>query len=74
MPKATSEAGASSPDGAPPDGGGFNAPRIAGLRLDSARLQPGMSATAEIKTGQRPVIDFLPSPLARRVGEAGLER
>jgi len=69
MPKITSESGASAPDDVRLDRGD-----AAGLRLDPTRLQPGMSVTAEIKTGQRPVIDFLLSPLARRVGEAGRER
>ncbi|MGE0596153.1 MAG: leukotoxin secretion protein D [Hyphomonadaceae bacterium] len=41
------------------------------------RLQPlsaGMAATAEIKTGRRRIIEFLLSPLQRRVEEAGRER
>ena len=33
-----------------------------------------MAVTAEIKTGQRRIIEFLLSPLARRVEEAGRER
>jgi hemolysin D len=37
-------------------------------------LTSGLSATAEIKTGDRPVIDYLLSPLARRLHEAGRER
>jgi hemolysin D len=37
-------------------------------------LVPGLSATAEIKTGDRRIIDYLLSPLARRVAEAGRER
>jgi hemolysin D len=37
-------------------------------------LSPGLSATAEIKTGDRPIIDYLLSPLARRMHEAGRER
>ncbi len=40
------------------------------------RLQPlsaGMAATAEIKTGRRRIIEFLLSPLARRVEKAGRE-
>jgi hemolysin D len=37
-------------------------------------LSSGLSATAEIKTGDRPVIDYLLSPLARRLHEAGRER
>lgn len=38
------------------------------------RLEPGLAATAEIKTGDRRIIDFLLSPLARRVREGGRER
>ena len=37
-------------------------------------LAPGLSTTAEIKTGDRKVIDYLLSPLARRLDEAGRER
>jgi hemolysin D len=37
-------------------------------------LAPGFSATAEIKTGKRRIIEYLLSPLARRVQEAGRER
>lgn len=37
-------------------------------------LAPGFAATAEIKTGDRRVLEFLLSPLARRVQEAGRER
>lgn len=37
-------------------------------------LTSGLSATAEIKTGDRPIIDYLLSPLARRLHEAGRER
>ena len=29
------------------------------------RLRPGMSRTAEVKTGQRRVIEYLPSPVHR---------
>ncbi len=49
------------------------------------RLAPGLAVTAEIKTGpagalarpscqRRRIIDFLLSPLAKRVEEAGRER
>ncbi len=38
------------------------------------KLEPGLAATAEIKTGQRRIIEYLLSPLARRVSEAGRER
>ncbi|MBI1251713.1 MAG: HlyD family efflux transporter periplasmic adaptor subunit [Alphaproteobacteria bacterium] len=37
-------------------------------------LTPGMAVTAEIKTGRRRIIEFLLSPIARRVEEAGRER
>ena len=37
-------------------------------------LAPGFSATAEIKTGDRRIIEFLLSPLSRRLQEAGRER
>lgn len=44
---------------------------IAGKRV---ALAPGLVATAEIKTGDRRIIEYLLSPLARRVQEAGRER
>jgi hemolysin D len=37
-------------------------------------LAPGFAATAEIKTGRRRIVEFLLSPLSRRVREAGRER
>ncbi|WP_149196646.1 HlyD family type I secretion periplasmic adaptor subunit, partial [Luteimonas suaedae] len=37
-------------------------------------LAPGLSATAEIKTGDRRIIEYLLSPLSRRLQEAGRER
>jgi hemolysin D len=37
-------------------------------------LAPGFAATAEIKTGDRRIIEFLFSPLSRRLQEAGRER
>jgi hemolysin D len=37
-------------------------------------LTPGMAVSAEIRTGRRRIIEFLLSPLARRVEEAGRER
>jgi hemolysin D len=43
----------------------------------NGRLTPltaGLAATAEIKTGRRRIIEFLLSPLQRRVEEAGRER
>ncbi|MBT9445607.1 MAG: HlyD family type I secretion periplasmic adaptor subunit [Hyphomonadaceae bacterium] len=41
---------------------------------DMVNLSAGLSAQAEIRTGQRRVIEFLLSPLAKRVDEAGRER
>lgn len=40
----------------------------------TVRLEPGMAVTAEVKTGHRRVIQFVLSPLAKAVGEAGRER
>ncbi len=40
----------------------------------AAPIGAGMVASAEIMTGRRRIIEFLLSPLARRVGEAGRER
>lgn len=40
----------------------------------AVKLEPGLAATAEIKTGTRRIIEYLLSPLARRVQEAGRER
>jgi len=37
-------------------------------------IRAGMSVTAEIKTGRRRIIEYLLSPLQRRVEEAGRER
>lgn len=39
-----------------------------------ARIGPGMAASAEIKTGKRRIIDYLLSPIAQTLGEAGRER
>lgn len=38
------------------------------------RVQPGMAVQAEIKTGTRRIIQYLLSPLAKSVDEAGRER
>lgn len=38
------------------------------------RVQPGMSVQVEIKTGSRRIIDYLLSPIAQTVAEAGRER
>ena len=37
-------------------------------------LQPGMSVSAEIKTGERTVMEFLLSPVVEVVSKAGRER
>jgi hemolysin D len=37
-------------------------------------LLPGMSVTAEVRTGRRTIIDYLLSPLARKGNEALHER
>jgi hemolysin D len=39
-----------------------------------AAITPGMTASAEIVTGSRRVIEFLWSPIARSMREAGRER
>ena len=39
-----------------------------------AMLTPGLAATVEVQTAKRRVIDFLLSPLERRLSEAGRER
>jgi hemolysin D len=39
-----------------------------------AQLAPGLAATAEIKTNERRIIEYLLSPLSRRIQEAGRER
>lgn len=38
------------------------------------KLSPGMNLSAEIRTGQRRVIDYLLSPVQQHVDEAGRER
>ena len=56
---------------------------VARIKLDQAHmlvdgkevnLTPGMAITAEIKTGQRRVIEYLLSPLARHSQQALRER
>ena len=46
------------------------------LKVDEHQvvLSAGMSASVKIVTGRRRVIDFLGSPVAKAVGEAGRER
>lgn len=46
-------------------------PRVNGREM---RLSPGMAAVAEIVTGQRRVIEYLWSPIAKAASEAGRER
>ena len=41
---------------------------------NTVRLGPGMAVTAEVKTGERRVIQYVLSPLAKAVREAGRER
>lgn len=48
-----------------------NRPTGGGAPLD---VSPGLVASAEIRTSERRVIDFLLSPIERRVKEAGRER
>ena len=51
--------------------------RVAAPLRDTARgirVSPGLAATAEIRTDDRRVIDYLLSPLERRLDEAGRER
>nr|CRH05638.1 protein of unknown function [Candidatus Magnetococcus massalia] len=37
-------------------------------------LSPGMAVTAEIKTGQRRIIEFFLSPVEKMLKESGRER
>ena len=37
-------------------------------------IASGMTATAEVKTGKRRIIDFILSPIAKAGSEAGRER
>ncbi|MBK1840820.1 HlyD family type I secretion periplasmic adaptor subunit [Azospirillum sp. YIM B02556] len=63
-----------------PEAGSVYAARIAldrdTLDVDGrqTRLQPGMTVTAEIKTGRRRIADYLLSPLSRSAQEAMHER
>ena len=43
-------------------------------RAAGVEVTPGMAATAEIRTDERRVIDYLLSPIERRVREVGRER
>lgn len=46
------------------------------IDVEGARqwLSPGLAATAEVKTDSRPIIEYLLSPLTRRIREAARER
>ncbi len=63
-----------------PEAGAVYAARIAldrdTLEVDGkeTRLQPGMTVTAEVKTGRRRIADYLLSPLSRSAQEAMHER
>lgn len=48
--------------------------KLGGKTEAGIALSPGLQATAEIRTGNRRVIDFLLSPIERRLDEAGRER
>jgi hemolysin D len=73
------KAGVDEADEARPSGPGY----VAHVALDRARMMvdggeqavaPGMTVTAEIKTGRRTVISYLLSPLRRYASEGGRER
>ena len=42
--------------------------------LTRLSLTPGMTAAVEVKTGERTILSYLLSPVARSVSEAGRER
>ncbi|MEO0784372.1 MAG: hypothetical protein AAFY10_01650 [Pseudomonadota bacterium] len=52
--------------------------RAGALGRDAATAEdlitPSMTAAVEVKTGERSVISYLLSPIARSVSEAGTER
>ena len=56
----------------------FQIGAIPGMMIDRkrvrVRLSPGMNITAEIKTGQRRVIEYLLSPVQRAGSESLRER
>lgn len=78
------QAAAASPSGAPAGSAAAAAPtyvaRIAlsktSMMVDGRAkpLQPGMSVTADIRTGSRSIVDYLLSPLARKTQESLHER
>ncbi len=75
---------AAAPDGRPATDGRHESPSyVARIALDRASmmidgrrepLRPGMAVTAEIRTGERSIIDYLLSPIARRAQESLHER
>jgi hypothetical protein len=48
--------------------------KLGGRLEEGIALAPGLQATAEIRTSDRRVIDYLLSPIVRRLNEAGRER
>jgi hemolysin D len=48
--------------------------KLGGRLEEGIALAPGLQATAEIRTSDRRVIDYLLSPIERRLNEAGRER
>ena len=73
-------AGGPGAEGAPPDGGLTYPAKVRlaqdWILADGRRepIQPGMRVEAEIKTGDRRVIEYLLSPVVQAVQEAGRER
>jgi hemolysin D len=73
-------AGATGPDAAPKAASPTYVARIAlgatSMMIDGVRrpLQPGMDVTAEIRTGERSIADYLLSPIARKSQESLHER
>ncbi len=47
---------------------------IQDMNANITLIQPGMSVTAEVKTGERSVASYLLSPIAKAVNESGRER
>jgi hemolysin D len=77
-----SQAGQPAPAQGAPQGAG-SAPYVARIALSRTSmtvdgevrsLRPGMAVTAEIRTGDRTIIDYLLSPLARKTSESLHER
>jgi adhesin transport system membrane fusion protein len=47
---------------------------LVGMGPDPVEVQPGMTATVEIKTGENTVLGFLSKPIIRGVSESFGER